>query len=170
MKIASVVLFVASLFFVSAMLTGVFVLTNYSASVADIPLQDLVTGRLDVLFSSHSFWSMYPKAPVHLLALIQFDALLFTSAIIAGIVYGIRFKLHRSLGVTGLVVLAAGILPYVLGRCMLRAATFAPGECGPWLMFMMLGILYSSAAAMVLSFLSLLAQRKVAYCKNESVG
>ncbi len=149
MKLLSVLTFVLGLFVASVALTGIALLCSL-CNPTEIDFNRLLAGELWPLWTGTWLWSQYPSTPP-LSAMIDYYAILVAVAMITPIVYLVRLRLKMSLGVTGLAVLSAGMVPYALGKIAFRAGPLEPNECGAWLAVMLVGVSYFSAVAAVLA-------------------
>ncbi|MHC4176334.1 MAG: hypothetical protein ACYSWU_02440 [Planctomycetota bacterium] len=83
--------------------------------------------------------------------LIDYYVMFLVGGLVTATVYVLRIKLQKPLGAVSIALLTLGAVPYAQGVFALQAGKMGVDQCGPWLVVMLLGVLYASLAAAVLA-------------------
>ena len=117
----------------------------------------LLHGRIESWAWSETTRSRYPTLmPLsQMKVLYNLRALLATVPLFVVMYYALRIKSKSSLLAVGLASLGVGAIPYAIGRLALLYNTDMANS-GPWVGFMLLGVLYATAGCMFFALLGLL--------------
>ncbi|MEI6290213.1 MAG: hypothetical protein WCP19_07245 [Chloroflexota bacterium] len=137
-----------SMFILSLSSTAIHQLSTLG-SVSDTALTPILHGQLLPLFESAAFWAAYPALPA-------FSQLFLSSALIVMLLllgltgYYLLILKKTDPAIAGLAFLLLGAIPALISLTALRGNQL-PEIAGPWLAFMLTGILYSSTASTIYS-------------------
>ena len=117
----------------------------------------ILHGQLESWVWSETTRSRFPTLmPLsRMKVLYNLRALLVTVPLFFFLYYALRVKRKSSLLTVGLASLGAGAIPYAIGRLALLYNTDMANS-GPWVGFMLLGVLYATAGCMFFALLGLL--------------
>jgi hypothetical protein len=125
--------------------------------MSDVQQGQIMHGRIESWAWSETTRSRYPTLmPLsRMKVLYNLRALLATVPLFFVMYYALRIKRKSSLLTVGLASLGVGAIPYAIGRLALLYNTDIANS-GPWVGFMLLGVLYATAGCMFFALLGLL--------------
>jgi len=147
---------------IGCMLLGLLVLTVLNSrpgiqNMSAVQEGQMLHGRIESWAWSETTRSRYPSLPPlsQMKVLYNLRALLATAPLFFVLYYALRINRKSSLLTVGLSSLGVGALPYAIGRLALLYNTDTANS-GPWVEFMLLGVLYATAGCLFFAFLGLL--------------
>lgn len=155
-RILSIVILVVSLFLITIILNVVNWLAGDIEPVEGLDFDALGRGNVHQMVMTGHFWQTYPSVgPFHLL--INATAFFFSSILVLSAFYFLALRKKRPLTHVSLACLASGLIPYLTGMFALAVWTdhFTAQNCGPWIAFMLIGMLYCWIASLAFTVLDI---------------
>ncbi len=152
-KLPLIAFLTGSLLIASIATTAISLLSKLTIKPEGLDLDQLMHGQVLQLVLTKEFWSLYPSLP-GIPLLFSPNEFLLMGFISAGIIYFLAYRRKTDPAMVCFGLLLTGILPYGLGLIAL-ATNAKPEEAGPWISFMLAGVLYSAMASALFSSIKL---------------
>jgi FtsH-binding integral membrane protein len=148
-KLPLMAFLIGSIFIASITLNAISFLAKLAPKPEGLNIDPLIHGQLLQLLVVKEFWSHYPALPTaHLL--LSLNTLILMGLLLGFIFYYLAYRQKYQPLIVSTVLLLTALIPYGIGLLVL-AKNGEPGNAGPWLAFMLIGVFYASTACALFS-------------------
>ena len=146
----AVLLLIVALFLSSVTVSMTNMISNLSEfSPPHLTKDIVVSGKAHHFLLAQKTWEHFPPRPWPLFRFVDLRALGLMAVAMSCVYIVARVRMRWSYSMVGLLCLIASAVPYSLGAVALSNNT-VPENAGPWLVTMLLGVLYGSMTCGVL--------------------